>query len=402
LPDQVVALFGLGPLAVGTLAGSVREVKVRVPRGLPDPNKDAPWLRDNPPTLARWELGRRLFFDRGLLGDNQSCAGCHMPENGFADHSRHDGLGTPTLLNAAYNAYQFRDGRVRRLEEVFAQSLEDEREGQGEGGLRHVWGGVVRRLREDVGYQRQFLAAFGCLPSQDAVGRALATYLRTLLCGDSLHDRALAARAARKGDQLAEADYEKALDDAALKALGRDGKPKAEVAAELLHGYEVFHNLKKVKVLVGEGEGQGRPGTANCVLCHPPPLYTDNGFHNLGVGRPHEPAGNAGRFGTLPIGLKDEAALGAFKTPTLRSLGRTAPYLHTGELATLEAVVRYHARGGEWGGPAQRPLLDPLMRVGLVNRRWLGLSDADVGALVLFLRALDGALPDEEMRRPPR
>src|SRR5262249_8326159 len=189
-------------------------------------------------------------------------ATCHRPENGFADRvPDHGGRNAPTLLNVVYNDSQFHDGRATYLEEVVARTLVDERPAPESAAFRHAWGGVVVRLLEDRAYRERFHNAFGASPSQDTVGKALAAYLRTLLCGDSLHDRALAAQAARKGAQLEKADYEKVLDADALKALGREGKAPAEVADELMHGYRVFHDLDV------ERREKKLPPT-NCAVCH--------------------------------------------------------------------------------------------------------------------------------------
>ena len=103
-------------------------VKLRVPLGLPDPTPFIP--KDNSLTLAKWELGRRLFYDQSYLTPQgkTSCATCHKPADGFADHQKnHDGFNTPTLLNCVYNKHQFWDGRATYLEEVVQQTLEDER-----------------------------------------------------------------------------------------------------------------------------------------------------------------------------------------------------------------------------------------------------------------------------------
>src|SRR5262249_19885179 len=147
----------------------------------------------NPPTLAKWELGRQLFFSTVYLSKKQteSCASCHVPERGFVWSTRkHGEFNTPTLVNVVFNRHQFWDGRATHLEQVVALSLEDELETDSKG-FRHTWGGAVRRLRESPKFNKQFDHVFGTNPTQDAVGKALATYLRTLLAGDSLHDRAL-------------------------------------------------------------------------------------------------------------------------------------------------------------------------------------------------------------------
>ena len=147
----------------------------------------------------------------------------------------------------------------------------------------------MRRLRASDEYAQLFRNAFGTPPTQDAVGKALATYLRTLLADDSLHDRAVRAQAAEHAPQLAAAHYEKALDDAALKKLGLDGKPKAEAAKQVYEGYRLFHDLEEHKT--------------GCIRCHGGREFTDGGFHNLGVGwKVPDPGQEPGRFASLPLG----------------------------------------------------------------------------------------------------
>src|SRR5262249_54977317 len=146
----------------------------------------------------------------------------------------------PTLINSVYNSYQFWDGRAAALEEVVQRSLEDERPAAGQAERHHVWSGVVERLRAEPRYKERFLKVFGTAPTQDAVGKALATYLRTILSGNSVEDRAEQERMARKGKGLTAADYEKALDGTALELFQRPTSEKAELAKELHDGHLVF------------------------------------------------------------------------------------------------------------------------------------------------------------------
>jgi cytochrome c peroxidase len=390
VPGNVASLLGLSPLTTEVLtAGQPRSVKIKVPLGLDDPRPHLPAF--NPPTLAKWELGRRLFFDKSYLQakTGESCAGCHNPERGFTDNLQgHGGWNTPTLLNCLYNPHQFWDGRATYLEEVVQRTIDDERETEA-GPFRHVWGGIVRRLRANVDYRLQFRRTFGTEPTQDAVARALATYLRTLLCGDSLYDRARRLQTEQKAAELEPAHFEALLDETALKGLGREKAKKAEVAAELHRGYRLFFNKES-----------GR--STNCTVCHGGGNFTDNGFHNLGIGVPAggwKSGEEKGRFATVPVGQKSAALIGAFKTPTLRALLRTGPYLHTGEMTTLQEVIGLHNEGGRLN-----PYLDEAMWADrqTLERRNLGLDAADVEALVLFLWALNGATPEKALYPPHR
>ncbi len=347
------------------------KVTIKVPLGLDDPRPFLPAA--NPPTLNKWKLGKLLFFDDSYLlagGQKASCAGCHNPDKGFTSGNTGLPFNAPTLINSVYNLHQFWDGRATRLEEVVRWAPEDARAAGDEGTtFRHAWdgAGVIRRLRGGPLAER-FREAFGTDATLDAVGKALATYLRTVLSGNSPHDRAaLRARAERGGKPTEPADYEKVLDDATAKAL-RSSASKADVAKELHKGFLIFSN---------QGERK-----ANCVLCHDGRQFTDNGFYNLGIDMPENlrpaPGREPGRFAALPPGHKDRSLIGAYRTPTLRALSQTGPYFHDGSFASLRDVVGVHASGGK-----PNRYLDPHLRA-------LDLRPDELDALELFLRALDG------------
>jgi cytochrome c peroxidase len=363
------------------------EVHIQVPLGLADPMPNIP--ASNPPTVGKWALGKSLFFDDTYLWpaseDKLACATCHKPGHGF---SRPDvfPLKTPTLINCVYKKYLFWDGRARALEEVIQRTLEDEREPvsgdvrqqKAEAERRHVWGGVVQRLRRNKEYSSRFLKVFGTPPTQDAVGKALATYMRTILAGDSLYDRAARDTG---GERPQEKHYLKLLDGDMLRDLERESSKKTEVAKELLLGQRTFY-------------GQGR-----CARCHSGANFTDGGFHNIGVGDSSDeprPGKETGRFVALPVGLKDPWMIGAYKTPTLRCLPQTAPYFHDGRSGfgkeALSAAVTFYARKEVPPNPHLDPILaddkDP------PRKRDLKLDNEHIHALVVFLRALDGTVDD--------
>jgi cytochrome c peroxidase len=402
-----ISPLGAGPLTAAgpaVLAGRViqadlnrRIVKIKVPLGLEKPTAP-PW---NPPTVGKWELGKRLFFDdkhvlpAGPFAVEQSCAKCHSPDKGFTS-GRPPGFGalkTPTLINTVYNRYQFWDGRASALEEVVELKPEGEpAAANADSDQRHSWGGIAERLRSRPEYVARFRQVFGTPPTQDAVAKALATYMRTILSGDSVHDKAESLRDKRGDKTLKDADYLQALKDAPedeVKLLWEDPAKKEEpgkLSEKLFNGHKLFF------------------GEAGCYKCHSNVNFTDDGFHNLGVGI-GEP--RPGRFAALPIGEKDERMIGAFKTPTLRALPRTAPYLHSGrEFDALHVgdkkdskeelfkVVALHVKVS----PSQlegNPHLDPLLldEKDPSRPRDLGLKEAQIHELVTFLMALDGA-PD--------
>jgi cytochrome c peroxidase len=254
----------------------------RAPRGLPPLASP----EHNPTTPDKVELGRLLFFDPRLSGTGKtSCASCHQPERGWADgmerartDAGHPNLRhTPSLFNVGYHREWTWDGGMPTLE---AQILSH-------------WKGQLGRRPEDTagflgrspGYTSRFARAFSTGPDRDRVAEALAAYVRTVTSGDSQLDRHEA---------------------------GLDGVLDAQARA----GLAVFSKR------------------AGCATCHPPPLYTDLGFHDRGVALDQR-ARDPGRMRVTA----DERQLGAFKTPGLRGLVNTAPYFHDGSAATLEAAV---------------------------------------------------------------
>jgi cytochrome c peroxidase len=381
---------GLPGAAVLAAVKARAAVRIKVPLGLEDPLAFIPAA--NPPTRGKWELGRRLFFDRfwlTALGD-QSCASCHVPANGFTDRRgiTADSYNTPTLINCVYSTHQFWDGRATYLEEVVQRTLEDESEPKEPGPFRHVWHGVIGRLRKSDSYQQQFHRVFSTAPTQDTVGQAIATYLRTLLAGDSLHDRAVQEQNRKGARTLAASHYEAVLDDRALKELGREKGVKAVVAGDLLRGYTLF------------------TGKAGCAGCHPPGngCFSDSRFYNIGLEEDEEidrPGGPIGRFAWAPSGERTRSLRGAFKTPTLRSLLRTGPYFHNGQEDDLTAVVRFHVRRPK-GHSAKDFYLDPKLADDSGRHRDFGLDDEDVAVLVLFLKALNGGEVDRILMTSPK
>jgi cytochrome c peroxidase len=278
-----------------------KPVKIKAPLGLPP----VPIPPDNPPTEETIALGRRLYYDPGLSVDGTvSCATCHAPNLGFGDgkplSNGVDGkLGTrsaPTVVNAAYNTLQFWDGRSASLEKQAEGPMANPVE------MGHTLEGVVKFAQSDRTYRELFLKAWG--PEQitiDLVTKSIASFERTVVIGDSPFDRFYYG-----GDK-------KALSLAAQR------------------GLKLFVNPKK----------------GNCSVCHAIgkkyALFTDNKFHNIGVG-----ADTSGNF--ADVGLyaqsKNTADMGAFKTPTLRNIAETAPYMHDGSQATLKDVVDHYVGGG--------------------------------------------------------
>jgi cytochrome c peroxidase len=361
-PENVVpTLPGMPPAPVP--AGF--QVEIKVPLGLDNPADAIPG--SNRPTVEKWQLGKDLFFDNRWLQekDKVSCATCHQPDKAFTDGKRTSlpGTNTPTLVNVVYNTHQFWDGRATALEQVVQLDRMDEAVGDP---ARHSWPGVIHRLRtgdEFQSYRVRFRKVFGTDVTQDALGKAVATYLRTILLGDSVHDLAVQSQKKRK-QPFDFTDYRNAL--AELK------EDKAEDRAKVLfRGYQLFFNKGDRK--------------AGCVNCHTNFNFTDNGFHNVGIGDsvPAPPVEPSGHFRIQPPGLKDPAAIGAFKTPTLRALPRTAPYFHDGSAGDLTEAVEKHLQAHKADNPALDPELKELAKQQPLARE-------DIQALVSFLEALNG------------
>ncbi len=284
---------------------------------------------DNPLAAATVALGASLFSDRRLSGDGSlSCRDCHDPDRAFTDGrptsvgilGRRGPRNVPTLINRGYGRAQFWDGRSSTLEDQVLGPITNPLE------LGATIDETVARLRADSAARLAFQAAFGREPNGADLARALAAYVRTIVGGNSAVDRFL------HGDRDA------------LSTEARDG------------------------LLLFRGRG-------NCTACHLGPTFSDERFHNTGVAW-RDGWLDDGRFGVT----RDARDRGAFKTPTLREVARTAPYMHDGSLASLEDVVEFYARGGN-----ANPALDPEVRP-------LTLDAADKRALVAFLRALTGTI----------
>jgi len=314
-----------------------KPVKIKAPLGLPP----VPIPPDNPPTEETIALGRRLYYDPGLSVDGTvSCATCHAPNLSFADgkalSNGVDGkLGTrsaPTVVNAAYNTLQFWDGRSASLEKQAEGPMANPVE------MGHTLEGVVKFAQSDPTYRELFAKAWGTEQiTIDLVTKSIASFERTVVIGDSPFDRFY-----YRGDK-------KALSLAAQR------------------GLKLFVDPKK----------------GNCSVCHvigkKYALFTDNKFHNIGVG-----ADTSGDF--ADVGLyaqsKNTTDIGAFKTPTLRNIAQTAPYMHDGSLATLKDVVDHYVGGG-----TSNPHLDKEIHA----LDFLTFNErADLKA---FLESLTGTLP---------
>lgn len=299
------------------------------PFGLPP----IPWPENNPYSAKKAELGRLLYFDKRLSADGTiSCASCHKVPRAYTDHRRlpkgilgHLGSRTtPTIINSAYSPYMFWDGRMRSLEDQCKGPIGNTNEMALADNMHDAHQQCQHKICSIKGYRILFKEVFGSEEcSIDEIAKAIATFERTVLSGNSAYDRYMA------GDKKA-------------------------MTSQQIHGMQVFKE-------------------ARCDFCHGGPLFTRNQFHNIGVGmktvRP-----DLGRYNVTHM----DKDWGAFKTPGLRDVVYTYPYMHDGSLNTLRAVIDYYDKGGT-PNPHQSPIIKPLH-----------LSEEDKRALISFLRALSG------------
>ncbi len=295
----------------------------KTPRGLPkiDPTGD------DTQAMERINLGRRLFFDKNLSADQStSCATCHQPQLGFSNaEAKPTGVAgkigrrnPPTLVNRAYGKINFWDGRVETLEDQALEPIENPLE------FGNTIENVLELLRQDENYVTAFANAFDDGITRRNLAAAIASFERTLLSGDSRIDRFVTA----EGLTLTKSE--------------RQG------------------------LWIYESKG-------GCWKCHTGKTYTDESFHNTGVSWGVEPL-DLGRYEFS----KSDEHKGQFKTPTLRDVALTAPYMHDGSIRTLEEVIEFYDRGG-----TPNPHLDHRIKP-------LELSAKEKGDLVAFLKALTG------------
>jgi cytochrome c peroxidase len=303
------------------------------PRFVPHP-------ADNPTTPARVALGKRLFADKRLSADgSEACASCHDPRLAFADGettgkgitgrplARH----TPSLWNVAFSPVLLWDGRASGLEDQVRFPVEHPDE------MGSSLEAAAQRLARDETYVRAFAEAFPLSPevSPGTIAKALAAYERTLVSPPTRFDRWVAGKA--------------------------DALTPAEV-----RGLKLF------------------AGKARCIACHTGFAFTDHNFYDIGLPDDAK-APDRGRGKEIGLPTADHA----FKTPTLRELAWTAPYMHNGALATLEDVLRFYEGGG-----VDRPTRAKDLPVPLV------LTDAERADLLAFLESLSSETPPQPSSEP--
>ena len=289
------------------------------------------WPEDNPYSPEKAHLGRLLYFDPRLSSDGTiSCASCHSPENGYTDCApvstgigkQKGGRSAPTVINRAYTTLQFWDGRAHSLEEQAKGPLANPLEMTSEKDTDSAHGTVMTRIRDIPGYAPLFRKAFGDKPiTIDHVAQAVATFERTVLSGNAPYDRYKA------GDTNA-------------------------MTAGQVRGMKLFF------------------GKARCDSCHLGFNFSDESFMNIGIGWDKGIPSDLGRYKVSGR----EQDKGAFKTPTLREIAHTAPYMHDGSMATLQEVIEHYDKGGN-----KNPYLSQSIKP-------LGLTDEEQADLIDFLK----------------
>ncbi|MGJ7922024.1 cytochrome-c peroxidase [Neobacillus sp. LXY-4] len=294
------------------------------------PLGDIPIPEDNPMNPEVLKLGKALFFDPRLSGNNEvSCATCHDPNLGYGDNrptfKKIDGTegarNSPTVINSGYYTSNFWDGRASSLEEQALGPIENPNE------MNQKLVELIPELKGIEGYDALFKAAFSEGITEQNIAKALAAFQRQIVVKDTRYDQFL------NGDTEALSQQE-------------------------LRGLNLF------------------TGKAFCVTCHNGPNLSDNKFYNIGTKTEDE-----GRYTITKI----EGDLGRFRTPSLYGITHTAPYMHNGSIATLEEVIEFYDRGGD-GHPNTSFFMKQFMKP-------VGLSSEEKADLLAFLKTLGGNPP---------
>ncbi len=364
---RLVALTALALVACAEPPGEPvsDEDRYRAILAIPEYLEVPPISPLNPPTAEKIALGRRLFYEERLSGnESMSCAGCHFQELGFSDgkvrptgstgavHPRN----SPGLANAVYHStLTWANDGLRTLEEQLPVPIRGDRPvelGVNDGNVAEV----MARFDGDPGYVAMFEAAFPDSPSGATVEKivfALASFCRTMVSADSPYDRLT------RGDQ------------AAMSASARRG-------LSLFNGerLECFHCHSGVNLTASYRDFNTTPGNVRIT-------FFNNGLYNVG-GDGSYPASDQGLYGVT----RDPNDRGRFRPPSLRNVALTAPYMHDGSIATLADVVRHYAAGGRVtaSGPnAGDGRVSPL-KSGLV--RGFAITEEELADVVAFLEAL--------------
>ncbi len=329
-----VVVMGLTGASVA-LAGAQRDAKNVEPVEWPEIKKyEAMKIpADNPMTVARVELGKQLYYDSRLSGDgSRSCYSCHLAEHGLTD-GKPTAIGayrialprsSPTLWNIGYHAEFYWDGRSKSLEAQAKAAWSGANMGASGKDGRPSMEEICAKLNQIPSYRKQFQDVFGQDATPDNVAKAVAAFERTIVSNQSAWIRF------REGDEAA-------------------------FSKSARRGWKIFSEK------------------ARCTNCHDGLLLTDQQYHNIGIGMKDQNP-DLGRYNVT----KNERDKGAFKTPALLDISKSAPYFHNGSVATLEEGVNLMLGGG-----IDNPYLDR------VNLKPVKLTRKEKADLLAFLRALN-------------
>jgi cytochrome c peroxidase len=380
-PRLTSGIPGAGPLTDAQIAtwlanpANHKPLDFTLPKGLDAGEANVFVPENNPITLAKIELGRQLYFDTRLSADSSvSCASCHDPAQGYGANTQfgvgirkqEGGRNSPVSYNRVLSREQFWDGRAATLEDQAVGPIANTIE------MGNTHDACVKCLAGIPGYKKQFDVIFEDGVTIDNVGKALATFERVLVTGPTPYD------------------YENELRNFE-KVFAADLEEIDAIKEEDPEFYEQYQTLKKASADNPMSEAAARgmtlfAGKANCATCHAGANFTDEQYHNLGVGM--ESANpDLGRF----VITKDDAHRGAFKTPTLRNVALSPPYMHDGSQATLEEVIEWYNIGGhknDWLSDKMKPL---------------NLTAQEKADLVAFMKeGLNGEFPVVETGRLPK
>ena len=372
---------GSGPLTVARIKtwladpANHRELQYQLPKGLDAAKANISVPENNPITRAKIELGRQLYFDPRLSSDATiSCASCHDPSHGFAAPTRfgvgvggqQGGRNTPVAYNRILSREQFWDGRAATLEDQAVGPIANAIE------MGNTHEACVACLAGIPGYKMQFEAIF---PDEgltiNTVGQALATFERAIVTGPAPYDYQQPLEQFR---QVFGPDLED------LEALRQDDPELVEQYEQLVKDAEQHPMSDSAK--------NGMKlffSKANCATCHAGANFTDEQYHNLGVGMDADQP-DLGRY----MVTQEDMLKGAFKTPTLRNVAASPPYMHDGSQKTLEEVMEWYDKGGH-----PNPWLSDKMKK-------LNLTEQEKADVVAFMKeGLSGRFPNIETGRLP-
>ncbi len=379
-PELTAGIPGEGPLTNEQITAWLKRpenhlpLEIILPAGLAVGTNQVQGIADNIMTRAKIELGRQLYFDTRLTADNKvACATCHHPDEGFAKHTQfgvgindqRGGRNSPVSYNRILSGAQFWDGRAASLEEQAKGAIANPIE------MGNTHDKAVETVQEIAGYAMQFQTIFSDEGvTIDNIARAIATFERAIVTGPAPFDYYEGMRPflAMKPDDLETLQD----DDAELYAKYQAVKAASDahsMSASAIRGRDLFFSEK-----------------VGCTACHVGANLADEKYHNLGVGfgegieKP-----DLGRFEIS----KDEKDKGAFKTPTIRNVSLSAPYMHDGSQKTLEEVVEHYNKGG-----TPNPTLSNKIKK-------LDLRPEDKADLVEFMKACTGEFPKIERGRLP-